>query len=82
MTNTRPVSAVDTDALGSRAASEEHQKIIAGWQRAATWTMACHARDAADFALLCEALDLDTGRAALTAVRKAHGKRRRKGGTR
>lgn len=84
MTNTRPMSStVDTDALGSSATSEAHRKILAGQRTAATWVLACNATSAQDFAQLCEALDLDTGRAALTAVRKTHGKRRRgrKGGS-
>lgn len=77
MTNTRPASVLDTDALGSAAASEAHRKIIAAQRSAATWTMACNATGPEDFAQLCEALDLDTGRESLAAVRKVHGKRRR-----
>jgi hypothetical protein len=73
----------DPGAMPTSAVTEADLERLAVQRTAATWTLACWATDAADFAELCEALDLDTGRAALAAARRCSTKpRRRKGGRR
>jgi hypothetical protein len=63
----------DPGAMPTSAVTEADLERLAAQRTAATWTLACWARDATDFAELCEALDLDTSRASLTAVRDEFG---------